>query len=89
MECSENHHFGSQGTSKGTKYDNDYVCFRARGAKSAKITQNHHFCEIPLKLLFSIKYLESLTAFQCHTFSQIEDVKPVYENRYPLKFKFI
>ena len=43
VEFSENHHFGSQGTSKSSKYDKDFICFRARGAKSAKITQKPPF----------------------------------------------
>ena len=43
VEFSENHHFGSQGTSKGSKYDKEFVCFRARGAKSTKITQKPPF----------------------------------------------
>ena len=44
-EFSENHNFGSQGASKSSKYDKDFICFRARGAKSAKNTKNLHFHE--------------------------------------------
>ena len=43
VEFGENHHFGSPGTSKSSKYDKEFVCFRARGAGSAKITLNTPF----------------------------------------------
>ena len=72
VEFSENHHFGSQGTSKSSKYGKEFVCFRARGPKSAKIIKKHTFHEnsgilmkiiIFTKIVIPIDILLLLAAF--------------------------
>ena len=43
VKFSENGHFGSQGASKSSKCDKEFVCFRGRGAESDKITPKPPF----------------------------------------------